>query len=74
MANAKSSPSGLRVRASKLRPTPLEAFFFAIGRGVADSRLGQSAPGAIIRVLPPEYREALRELRSDDISNLRVFW
>lgn len=47
-----------------MKPTPAEALDFAILRAVACSY--PRKPGAVIAGLPPEYREALKDLRPKD--------
>jgi len=51
--------------------TPLDALDRAIQRGIFDS-VHRREPGGIIAHMPEEVREALRELRSDDIANVRI--
>lgn len=45
--------------------TPIQAFELAISWGNLRSKGGR--PGSIIEILPPDVREALRQLTSDDI-------
>jgi hypothetical protein len=52
--------------------TPLEAMDHAIMAALAFS--GERKPGAVIRRLPTEVREALEGLTSDELTRLRCDW
>ena len=50
----------------------LEALEAAIGSGIFScNRVGV---GQVVLKMPEKYRKHLRELRSDDVKNLRLWW
>jgi len=53
----------------EIKPTPLEAFDRAMALPLLSSRR-LDGPGAVIRKLSPDEREALCQLRSDDVADI----
>lgn len=51
---------------------PVEILDAAIMRGLCDSGMCRGKPGAIIDRMGKEYREALQNLKSCDVQNIRT--